>query len=406
MFVRNKKSWKSSNQPAKKDSLGISRNVFVLGLVSFFQDISSEMIYPLLPLFLATVVRADKAIIGLIEGVAESTASVSKVFSGFLSDRLRKRKSPTFWGYFLSVVTRPFLYLSTSWSHVLGIRFADKLGKGIRTAPRDALIAEASDHDRRGRSYGFHRAMDSLGAVVGPLMAVLFLPLLGGSYRKVFLVAVIPGVLALLLFRFVKEKKVRLEEGAELPRLSFKGFDRRLKLLILIIVLFSIGNSSDVFLILRARGLGIAVGLVLVIYTLFNLVYSLFSVPAGILSDRIGRKTVLIFGYIIFGLVYLGFALTRSAGFAWFLFILYGLYRGTVDTVERAFVADLAPSLKRATALGAYHTLVGLVLLPASIIGGLLWDKIGPPATFFYGAITALSAALLLLLLIRPVRSE
>lgn len=392
----------SSGRSKNKGPFGVSRNVFVLGLVSFFQDISSEMIYPLLPLFLATVVRADKAIIGLIEGVAESTASVSKVFSGFLSDRLGKRKSLTFWGYLLSVITRPFLYLSTSWAHVLGIRFADRLGKGIRTAPRDALIADVSEDGRRGRSYGFHRAMDSLGAVVGPLMAVLLLPLLGGSYRKVFLVAVIPGILALFLFRFVKERKVRAGRRAELPRLSFKGFDRRLKLLILVIALFSIGNSSDVFLILRARGLGIAVGLVLVIYTLFNLVYSLFSVPAGILSDRIGRKTVLILGYVIFGLVYLGFALATSAGFAWPLFIFYGLYRGITDTVERAFVADLAPPLKRGTALGAYHTMVGLVLLPASIIGGLLWDKIGPPATFFYGAITALSAALLLLLLIRP----
>lgn len=359
------------------------------------------MIYPLLPLFLATVIRADKAIIGLIEGIAETTASVSKVFSGWLSDRWGKRKSLTLWGYFLSVATRPFLYVATLWPQVLGVRFADRLGKGVRTAPRDALIAETSQEDKRGRSYGFHRAMDSMGAVVGPLIALAILPLVGGSYRKVFLIAVIPGVVALFLFRFVREKKrsAGVQRSAEMPKLSFKGFDRRLKLLIFTVILFSIGNSSDVFLILRARGLGIAVGLVLVVYTLFNTVYALFSVPAGVLSDWMGRKTVLILGYGIFGLVYVGFALATSAGLVWLLFIFYGLYKGIADTVERAFVADLAPEEQRGTALGVYHTSVGLVLLPASIIGGLLWDKIGPPATFFYGAATAFSAALLLSLI-------
>jgi MFS family permease len=358
------------------------------------------MIYPLLPLFLATVIRADKAIIGLIEGIAETTASVSKVFSGWLSDRWGKRKSLTFWGYFLSVATRPFLYVATLWPQVLGARFADRLGKGVRTAPRDALIAETSLEDKRGRSYGFHRAMDSMGAVVGPLIALAILPLVGGSYRKVFLIAVIPGLVALFLFRFVREKKRQPRSDAEVPKLSLKGFDRRLKLLILVVILFSIGNSSDVFLILRAQDLGITVGLVLVVYTLFNTVYALFSVPAGVLSDRVGRKTVLIIGYGIFGLVYLGFALATSAGLVWLLFIFYGLYKGIADTVERAFVADLAPEEQRGTALGVYHTSVGLVLLPASIIGGLLWDKIGPPATFFYGTVTAFSAAVLLSLLI------
>lgn len=386
----------------KGDPFGVSRNVFVLGLVSFFQDISSEMIYPLLPLFLATVIQADKAVIGLIEGVAESTASVSKVFSGWLSDRGGKRKSLTFWGYFLSVATRPFLFISTSWSQVLGVRFADRLGKGVRTAPRDALIAETSQEDKRGRSYGFHRAMDSMGAVVGPLIAFAILPLVGGSYRKVFLIAVIPGIVALFLFRFVREKKrsAGVQRSAEVPKLSFKGFNRRLKLLIFVVILFSIGNSSDVFLILRARDLGITVGLVLLVYTLFNTIYALFSVPAGVLSDRVGRKTVLILGYGIFGLVYLGFALATSTVFVWFLFVFYGLYKGIADTVERAFVADLAPEEQRGTALGVYHSSVGLAFLPASIIGGLLWDKIGPPATFFYGALTAFSAAALLSLLI------
>ncbi len=377
---------------------GIKKNVFVLGVVSFLQDVSSEMIHPLLPLFLAQVLGVSKAYIGLIEGTAETTASLMKITSGWLSDRLRKRKALVFWGYFLSTLAKPFLALTTAGWQVLGLRFMDRLGKGMRTSPRDALIADSTPEATRGKSFGFHRAMDTLGAVFGPLVAFVLLPLFNNNYRPIFLLALIPTSLALLMIIFfVAEKRATAPEGASLPKLSLRSFDRKFKMLLLVIILFTLGNSSDAFLILRAQNVGVATVLIPIVWFMFNTVYSSVAFLGGALSDRIGRKRVVIMGFLVYSLVYLGFAFAFQPFHIWTLFVIYGIYYGLTDGVLRAFVVDLVPVGLRGTALGLYHTSVGLTALPASLIMGLLWESMGPTIAFSFGAVLALIATMLLL---------
>ncbi|HIC91335.1 MAG TPA: MFS transporter [Syntrophaceae bacterium] len=390
-----------SYQENGKGILGLHKNVFSAGLVSFFMDFSSEMVYPLVPLFLATILGVNKSIIGIIEGIAESTASLLKVFSGWFSDRIGKRRFLMVGGYGVSTLSRPFVALSTHWGHVLTYRFIDRFGKGIRTAPRDAIIAESSPEVHLGRSFGFHRAMDTVGAVVGPATAFLLLSLFSNSYRLVFWVSMIPGILAIMIIvLFITEKKGK-RGLVTLPKLSLKDFDYRFKAFIFVITLFALGNSSDAFLILRAQNLGIKIAVIPLVYLSFNVVYALFAWPAGILSDKIGPRKVILSGFILFALIYLGFALAQNPTHIWMLFPLYGIFMGLTEGVQKAYLATIIPHTHKATAYGIYNSLIGLAVLPASIMGGYLWDTICPSATFYYGAIVASFSALLFIFLLK-----
>jgi len=389
------------HQENEKVILGLHKNVFSAGLVSFFMDFSSEMVYPLVPLFLATILGVNKSVIGIIEGIAESTTSLLKLFSGWFSDKIGKRKLLMVGGYGVSTLSRPFVALSTHWGHVLTYRFIDRFGKGIRTAPRDAIIAESSPEMHLGRSFGFHRAMDTVGAVVGPATAFLLLSLFSNNYRLVFWASMIPGILAvLIIILFITEKKRDKSKLATLPKLSLKDFDYRFKAFTFVVTFFALGNSSDVFLILRAQNLGIETAVIPLVYLSFNVVYALFAWPAGILSDKIGPRKVILSGFIVFALIYSGFALAQNPTHIWMLFPLYGIFMGLTEGVQKAYLATIIPQTHKATAYGIYNSLIGLAVLPASIIGGYLWDTISPSATFYYGAIMASFSALLFIFLL------
>ena len=386
-----------------KKILGLERNVFFTGVVSFFMDFSSEMIYPLVPIFLSSVLGVNKSVIGLIEGIAESTASLLKVFSGWLSDRMGKRKILMVAGYGISALSRPVIALSTLWGHVLTFRFVDRFGKGIRGAPRDAIIAESTPYAELGRSFGFHRGMDTLGAVAGPAVAFIILSLFSGNYRLVFWLSMIPGIIAVLIILFfIKEKKSRNSELKKRETFALQDFctnlDWRFKAFVAIATLFAIGNSSDVFLILKATDTGVKETQIPIIYLCFNLVYALTSIPAGILSDRIGRKRIILAGFILFGFIYWGFASASEQKHIWGLFLLYGLFMGLTEGIQKAFLATIIPAEFKATAYGIFNTFVGLAIFPASVIGGYLWDKFGPHATFYYGMSTAFISALIFLI--------
>lgn len=394
------------NSKGEKRLFGFGINVFVAGLVSFFMDVSSEMIYPLVPLFLANVLGTNKSVIGLIEGIAESTASVLKVFSGWFSDRIGNRKWLMAAGYGISTLSRPIVALSTGWHHVMGSRFMDRFGKGVRTAPRDAIIAESSAKAHLGRAFGFHRSMDTLGAVVGPALAFFLLGLFSNNYRWVFWLSMIPGAIAVLLIVFfiTEKKKVVTTVVSERPKLTIKHFDWRFKCFVAIATLFALGNSSDVFLILRAQQIGIPTVMIPVVYLVFNIVYSLSAVPAGIAADRFGRKRVILIGFVLFAAIYYGFATVRDASAVWVLFAFYGLFMGLTEGVQKAFLATIIPPAFKATAFGVYTTAVGLAMFPASLVGGWLWEHISPAATFYYGAITAVLSAALFVIFIAILR--
>jgi MFS family permease len=383
----------------KNDTLffGIKKNIFFLGLVSFLTDISSDMIYPLLPVFLTDVLGSSKVFVGLIEGIAESTASILKIFSGWFSDKIGKRKPVVILGYSLSSISKPLLALVSSAWQVLFIRFADRTGKGIRTSPRDALIAETSDGQRRGASFGLHRAMDSAGAILGPLLAFVLLPLLNKNYRHLFLLASIPAFFSILvLLVWVKEDRLRREKVPLAEKKTHFKFDAKFKLFVLVVALFTLGNSSDAFLFLRAKNLGVNVVFIPLLWGLFNLVYTLSSTPAGVLSDKIGRRKIILFGFLVYGLSYLGFAFANRSLHVWILFAIYGVYYGLTDGALRAFVADLVKEEdKRGTAYGFYHGAVGFCALPASLILGYLWQTFGAHVAFSFGAVLALLAGVI-----------
>ncbi len=405
----------------RKPIFGVNPNVFFLGMVSFFTDVSSELIFTLLPLFLTNILGVATTFVGIIEGVAESTASLLRIFSGWLSDRWGKRKPLAFLGYFLSTVTKPLMYIASTWGFVLGVRFADRLGKGIRAAPRDALVADSVSVEERGRAFGIHRALDTYGAALGLALAAVVvyfiqrgsLELLRNTYQWLVIVGVVPAVLALFMFFFVREAKDRVrkqiypssQRGSSSPQGLIRelgaGFDIRFKLFLGILFLFTLGNSSDAFLVLRAQNLGNSVLYILLMLVVFNIVYASVATPAGILSDKLGRKRVIVLGWLIYAVVYLGFAAASAWWQAWLLFGLYGLYYGLAEGVVRAFVADLVPEERRGAAYGLYHSVVGVTLLPASIIAGWLWYAISPQAPFFFGGTMAFVAMLGLWVLIR-----
>jgi MFS family permease len=391
----------------EKKIFGFGKNVTVAGLVSFFMDVSSEMIYPLVPLFLANVLGVNKSVIGLIEGIAESTASLLKVFSGWFSDRIGNRKWLMAAGYAISTLSRPFVALASGWQHVMGSRFVDRFGKGVRTAPRDALIAESADKAGLARAFGLHRAMDTMGAVVGPAIAFLLLGLFSNDYRKVFWLSMIPGIIAvLLIIFFITEKKKVVATHSERPKLTLAHFDRKFKFFVAIAGLFAIGNSSDVFLILRAQQIGISTVMIPVVYLLFNLVYSLSALPAGIAADRFGRKRLILLGFVLFAILYYGFAIATAPKTIWILFGFYGLFMGLTEGIQKAFLSTIIPQDFKATAFGVFNTVVGLAMLPASLIGGWLWDHVSPSATFYFGSITAALSAVLFIVFIAIIKKE
>jgi len=384
---------------------GFGRNVFAAGLVSFFMDVSSEMIYPLVPLFLSNVLGVNKSLIGLIEGIAESTASLLKVFSGWFSDRIGNRKWFMTIGYGISTFSRPIVALATTWQHVMGSRFMDRFGKGVRTAPRDAIIAESAEKTHLGRAFGFHRSMDTLGAVVGPALAFFLLGIFSNNYRWVFWLSMIPGTIAvLLIIFFIKEKKKISMTHSEMPKLTLKHFDCRFKFFVLITTIFAIGNSSDVFLILRAQQIGIPTLMIPVVYLVFNLIYSLSAIPAGIAADKFGRKRVILLGYVLFAIIYYGFAIARDTTAIWVLFGFYGLFMGLTEGIQKAFLATIIPPDFKATAFGVYNTAIGLAMFPASLIGGWLWDHVSPSATFYYGSVTAILSTVLFVIFITAIK--
>ena len=382
-----------------KKILGLPKNVVVLGLVSLFMDFSSEMIFSLIPVFLNDVLHASKISIGLIEGVAESTASMLRVFSGWLSDKFGKRKSIIFWGYAVSVFSRPILATASSWIDVLIYRVTDRLGKGVRNPPRDAIIADSTGTGMLGRSFGFHRSMDTMGAVMGPALAFIILGPFGGKIQWVFWISMIPGILALLCVAlFVKD--VKRSTSAVRPTISFKNLDKDFKLFLIVILIFTLGKTSEAFLVLRAQELGVAIATIPLLYLTCNLFSAVFSIPAGIMADRFGKKRTILTSYLMFSLVFIGFAVAKDHTHAWLLFIAYGLFVAVNEGVQRAYVATLIRPEVMATGYGVYHTVVGLSVLPSSIIGGALWQHFGSPALFYYGAVMSLFSSILFILFI------
>ena len=395
---------KPSSQPS--NLRGLPRNIWAVSLTSFFMDISSEMVINILPIFLHSVLGVKTNIIGLIEGVAEATASLLKLFSGWLSDRLGGRKWVAVAGYGLSAVVKPFFYWANSWGAVAAVRWGDRVGKGIRTAPRDALVADSIDEKQRGIAFGFHRAADTAGAALGLLIAMLVVWLAqrtGGlsaaTFRTVVLVSLIPAGLAVISLA-VGAKEVAVSGKRAAPRINFRGLGKRFAVLMLLVGLFDLGNSSDAFLVLRVQEAGASVVGILGMLVLFNLVYALVSTPAGSLSDRVGRKKLIVAGWLVYALIYLGFALMRASWHGWLLYAVYGAYYGLAYGTAKALVADVVPAELRGTAYGTYSAVLGLLDLPASLIAGLLWDGFGgwagwgPSAPFLFGATMATIAAL------------
>ena len=400
-----------SGEPKKV--FGVSRNVFFLGVVSFLTDVSSDMIFNMFPLFLMHVLRVGTPMIGLIEGAGESAATLLKIASGWASDRLGRRKGLTVSGYALSTIAKPFLLLTSTGGVALAIRFFERSGKGIRTAPRDALIADSTTPETMGRSFGLHRAMDTSGAVLGIAIAAAIVYLMQGwaprlappTFQWLVIIGIIPAVLAVLvIIFFVHEARASRPTGEKAGAAAAGGLGRRFKIFLAIMALFTLGNSADVFLVLRASDIGLSPLHILLMLIPFNLVYASIASPFGRLSDRIGRKRVIVAGWGIYALTYLGFALATPAWhiiYVILLFALYGVYYGMAEGVTRAFVADMVPVERRGTAYGLYHGAVGLSLLLASIIAGVLWEAISPQATFFFGAGMAGLAMLGFALLIR-----
>lgn len=397
----------SSNRLAK-----LPRNLWIATITSFLTDISSEMILNLVPLYLANVLGAPTAVIGLIEGIAETTSSLLKTVAGYFSDRLGTRKWLAVAGYGLSSFSKPFLAIASSWPAVLAVRFADRAGKGIRTAPRDALIADSIEPSQRGIAFGLHRAGDTAGAVIGLSVALLVVLALQSqaqlleraTFNQLVLLSLIPAFAAVAVLAF-GARDVPIKRSAQLnqgPRFSLRGLDPRFRRFLLIVGIFTLGNSSDAFIILRAQERGLSVAGVLGMLLTFNIVYTLVSGPAGSLSDRVGRYRLIVAGWLIYALIYLGFGLATETWHLWALFGLYGVYYGAVEGSAKALVADLVPSEQRGTAYGVYNTMIGLAALPASLLAGILWQGIGswsglgPSAPFIAGALLALVATVLL----------
>ena len=388
-------------------------NIIITGLTSLFTDISSEMIYPIISLYLLAL-GSSPALIGFIEGIAESTASIVKVFSGALSDRMRKRKSLAILGYAFSPIGKFFMWLAKGWGFVFAGRTLDRFGKGIRTAPRDTIIAESSSAEKRGASFGLHRAMDTLGAILGVIIAIAIMRHLGlneglhtaqkiqsylPAFKTIILFSLIPAVVGVAVLFLVKETGSGKPLAHNLS-LKWSKLDKRLKAFLIVTFIFTLGNSSNQFLLMRAKDTGFSVEGVLLLYLVYNLVYGIISWPAGRLSDKIGRKTLIVAGYFVYAIVYTGFGLTNTSSAMWILFSIYGLYIAFTEGVEKALVSDIAPKDLRATLIGLHATLVGIGLFPASLLAGFIWDTLGPQFTFYFGGLMGVIAAVGMLIVL------
>lgn len=374
----------------------MNRNIVLLGVVSLLTDVSSEMIYPLIPIYLTAVLGASPAALGFIEGVAESLASLLKVYSGRLADKARQRKPLTTAGYALSVVGKGLFVVTASWTGVFWARLCDRFGKGIRSAPRDALIVDSIGTDERGRAFGLHRALDTAGAVIGIGLAYWLFMQYNGDYLTVFWLSVIPALTGVALLFFVYEPQKAVREPTKEKRFFWRELDSQLKFFLLITFLFNLGNSSNQFLLVRAGTQGFSPSEVILLYFLMNIVYMGAALPAGILSDQIGRKWLLVLGYGLYGLAYIGFANFNGRTEIITLFGVYGLYIGITEGVEKALLADIAPRFQRASIFGLHALIVGVALLPASLLAGALWSAFGAAAPFWFGGATGVCAAVAL----------
>jgi len=397
---------KSNSRAAFKQ---LPRNVWAVSLTSFFTDVSSEMVINLLPLFLSNVLGVKTNLIGLIEGIAEATASLLKVFSGWLSDRLRGRKWIAVAGYTISTLAKPFFYFASSWSAIAAIRWVDRVGKGIRTAPRDALIADSVTKENRGFAFGFQRAADTGGAMVGLLVALGAVWLAQSSriglaettFRTIVLISLIPALLAVLAL-IIGARDVPIKDATPLPKFAFRSLGKPFVVFMVITSIFDLGNSSDAFLILRAQERGISIVGILAMLVIFNLVYALVSTPAGSLSDRIDRRRLIIGGWLVYALIYLGFGLANTGWQIWGLYIVYGVYYGMTYGTAKAMIADLVPAALRGSAYGTYNAVLGALDFPASLIAGILWQGLGKwhgfgaSAPFLFGAGLAFLAAVMM----------
>lgn len=409
----------SDNILERRKKVPLTPNVIFLGVVSFLNDVSSEMIFSLMPLFLSNVLGVATMVIGLIEGIAECTASLLKLLSGWVSDTVGRRKELAFIGYALSTFAKPVMLMANTWVHVLGVRFVDRLGKGIRVAPRDALLSDSVDEFNRGRAYGFHKAMDTGGAALGLILAAIVVWIVQkdsafmsfNTYQWLIILGIVPSFIALFCFIGINEPRKRYKgvppyqsmEGSSCGDIEEQpgAMGTKFKIFMIVMFLFTLGNSSDAFIVLRAQNLGNSVLLISLMLIMFNIVYALFSMPAGILSDKLGRRKVIIAGWVVYALVYLGLALSNQPWMIWVLFAFYGLYYGMTQGVYRALVCDLVPEGRRGTAFGYYNGIVGITLLPASLLAGWLWETINPAAPFYFGAVMAGVAAIGLILFVR-----
>lgn len=400
----------SKNVPSRGRSgwaRNLPRNVWAVSATSFLMDISSEMVINILPLFLSNVLGVKTNIIGIIEGIAEATSSLLKLFSGWLSDKLRGRKWIAVAGYGLSALAKPFFYFANSWGTVAAVRWIDRVGKGVRTAPRDALVADSVKPEVRGLAFGFHRAADTAGAMLGLLISLGIvwmaqssrLELGASTFRTVVLVSLVPGFLAVLAL-ILGAKDVPVADGHEMPRFAFRSLGKPFMIFMIIVGIFDLGNSSDAFLTLRAQERGLSVVGILAMLAAFNLIYAVLSAPAGGLSDKIGRRRMIIGGWLVYGLIYLGFALARNAWHIVVFYLAYGVYYALTYGTTKAMVADLVPENLRGTAYGTYNAVLGILDFPASLIAGVLWQGagswqgFGASAPFLFGAIMALLAAM------------
>jgi MFS family permease len=390
---------------------GLPRNVVAIGLVSLLNDASSEIIYPLLPVFLAGSLGASARVIGTIEGLAESISSLLKLFAGYLSDRLAKRKLLVVAGYSLASIARPLLAFAHSWNQVLAIRLTDRIGKGIRTAPRDAMIADTVSVEQRGLAFGFHRAMDHGGAVIGPLigyvLGLIFVAKTSSpttsEFSKIFLAASVPALIAVMVaIFFMRESPVHAAPESQVTKLSLRGFDSNFKRFLLVLALFTLSNSSDSFLILRAMDSGVSVAMVPLLWAAHHGSKVLSSLLGGDLSDRLGRKRLIVSGWVLYAAVYAGFAFATNTASLWILFLIYGIYFGLAEGAEKALVADLVRPEQRGTAYGLYNLAFGVTVFPASFLMGMIWDWKGPAVAFLVSAVMGATAALLLLIFVRP----
>jgi MFS family permease len=397
---------------------GLPRNVWAVSLTSFFMDVSSEMVINILPLFLSNVLGIKTNIIGIIEGVAEATASLLKLFSGWLSDQLKARKWLAVSGYAISALSKPFFYFANSWEAVAAVRWADRVGKGVRTSPRDALVADSVNEEMRGLAFGFHRAADTGGAVIGLLIALGAvwlaqsnnLDLTAHTFRTLVLISLVPAFLAVLALA-LGSQDVPVKGARNLPRFAFRSLGKPFVTFMIIVSIFDLGNSSDAFLVLRAQERGLNVIGVLGMLVTFNLVYTLVSTPAGSLSDRIGRRKLIVGGWLVYAAIYYGFALAQTGIQIWILYTIYGIYYGMAFGTANAMIADLVPEALRGTAYGTYNAILGILDFPASVIAGILWQGafswsgFGPSAPFFFGASLALIASILMALWIPTIKS-